>query len=321
MNPRTFVAAVLAILVLIPMLSLYWVAKGGAISRSHALLKSAAAGIVIAALYIGAPWPVVSYFLRYLLLILLIGVVGYAWWRARDLPWWRTPNQVDEWVSGVAGVLVIAGFGFLLVQLVGANRVPDGAVELEFPFLAGTFVSGHAGSRPAMNAHMNVRNISRLRGQTWALDVWQIDRAGRRARGLYPRELERYRIFGTPVIAPCAGTVVRSANDFADYPPPERESDLAYAAGNFVLIQCDGEFFVVLAHLAQGSVQVQNGDPVTMGQMLGVIGNSGNTSEPHLHINAQTGPGDMFLLDADPLPIVFRGYGFLKRNDVVRVAR
>lgn len=43
---------------------------------------------------------------------------------------------------------------------------------------------------------------------------------------------------------------------------------------------------VELAHLQKGSVRVETGDPVKMGQSIALVGNSGNTSEPHLHIHA-----------------------------------
>jgi len=76
-----------------------------------------------------------------------------------------------------------------------------------------------------------------------------------------------------------------------------------------------------MAHFQQGSITVSEGDVITAGSRIGSVGNSGNTTEPHLHIHAQTHIGKSTLLDSDPLPILFRDYGWLKRNDVVTVRR
>jgi hypothetical protein len=64
---------------------------------------------------------------------------------------------------------------------------------------------------------------------------------------------------------------------------------------------------VELAHLQRRSVRVAAGDPVTAGTPLGLVGNSGNTSEPHLHVHAETDAGE-------GVPMTFEGR-FLIRND------
>ncbi|MEZ7171746.1 M23 family metallopeptidase [Sporosarcina sp. OR05] len=64
-----------------------------------------------------------------------------------------------------------------------------------------------------------------------------------------------------------------------------------------------------MAHMKEGSVAVAKGDTVTTGQLLGKVGNSGNTSEPHLHIHAE--------LDGKGVPLTFDGR-FLVRNQLVK---
>jgi len=73
-----------------------------------------------------------------------------------------------------------------------------------------------------------------------------------------------------------------------------------------VFLECNG-IEILLAHLEQGSVMVQPGDRVAQGQQVGAVGNSGNTSEPHLHIHAQRGGSDEAFLDGAPVPILFDG--------------
>jgi murein DD-endopeptidase MepM/ murein hydrolase activator NlpD len=75
--------------------------------------------------------------------------------------------------------------------------------------------------------------------------------------------------------------------------------------GNHVVLEHgDGEFSV-LAHLRHGSVAVEAGDRVRRGQRLGACGNSGRSSEPHLHYHLQDGPVPG---RAAGLPAIFRGY-------------
>ncbi|GAA2043183.1 hypothetical protein GCM10009720_24970 [Yaniella flava] len=56
-----------------------------------------------------------------------------------------------------------------------------------------------------------------------------------------------------------------------------------FILGNHVVLRGDNGVYAVLAHLQQGSLQVQNGDTVMAGQLIGRCGNSGNSSEPHVH--------------------------------------
>lgn len=85
-------------------------------------------------------------------------------------------------------------------------------------------------------------------------------------------------------MAPCDGTVLRAVDAYPDqipfrpWPGP--------AAGNHVRIGTGAEE-VLLAHLRPGSVQVARGGLVRRGQVIGQVGNSGNSTEPHLHIHAE----------------------------------
>ncbi|HEX6751515.1 MAG TPA: peptidoglycan DD-metalloendopeptidase family protein [Longimicrobium sp.] len=97
--------------------------------------------------------------------------------------------------------------------------------------------------------------------------------------------LEQYYCWGRPILAPGAGTVVVAVDSLADLSPGQR--DPAHAAGNHVIIDHGNGEFSLLAHMRRGSVAVRPGAAVTAGQKLGECGNSGNTSEPHLHYHLQ----------------------------------
>ena len=88
-------------------------------------------------------------------------------------------------------------------------------------------------------------------------------------------------------------------------------------AGNHVILDCGG-VHVVLGHFQQGSVRVGVGDEVQRGTWLACVGNSGMSSEPHLHVHAQL-PGTAGApMAGDPLPMRFEGR-FLVRGDRVEV--
>jgi murein DD-endopeptidase MepM/ murein hydrolase activator NlpD len=143
-----------------------------------------------------------------------------------------------------------------------------------------------------------------------------LNRFGYRARGIYPRELKAYTIFHDILYSPCEGIVTAVVNDLPDL--PLGEMDPKHMAGNYIIIECAGaDMFVGLAHLAQGSVCVRPGDTVTVGQHLARVGNSGNTTEPHLHIHVKRGGSPDSMLDGEGVAIRFDGR-WLIRNSVVR---
>ena len=91
-------------------------------------------------------------------------------------------------------------------------------------------------------------------------------------------------------------------------------TDSQNLAGNHILIACEG-VEVLLAHMKQGSVRVSAGQYVDVKTLLGEVGNSGNTSEPHLHIHAEQGGEAGVSLNGEAVPITIEGR-FLVRGDV-----
>ncbi|MFF2480363.1 peptidoglycan DD-metalloendopeptidase family protein [Paenibacillus sp. NPDC058071] len=103
---------------------------------------------------------------------------------------------------------------------------------------------------------------------------------------------ESYYAFGQEIFAPRAGTVVRVVNDIEDNEPVGKMNP-EHPEGNVVVIDHgDGEYSF-LAHMKKDSVVVKVGDKVEEGDLLGLCGNSGNTSEPHIHFQVSD-TDDMF---------------------------
>jgi murein DD-endopeptidase MepM/ murein hydrolase activator NlpD len=131
---------------------------------------------------------------------------------------------------------------------------------------------------------------------------------------LLPADLTRYTIFGDSIFSPCTGQVVATVDGVHEMTPPRM--DRAHMAGNHVLIKCR-DVWILLGHMKRGSVAVGREQQVATGDLLGRVGNTGNTNEPHLHIHAQTPGTASEPLSGNPLPIVFDGR-FVVRNDLIR---
>jgi murein DD-endopeptidase MepM/ murein hydrolase activator NlpD len=117
------------------------------------------------------------------------------------------------------------------------------------------------------------------------------------------RKLTDYYCYLQPIVAPAAGTVVTAVDGIPDQAPGEMNP--AQKAGNHVILDHGNGEYSLLAHLHRGSVRVKPGQKIAEGDTLGLCGNSGNTSEPHLHYHLQNGPT---FGDADGLPAQFVDY-------------
>lgn len=138
-------------------------------------------------------------------------------------------------------------------------------------------------------------------GQRFAIDLL-VMRDGQSYSG-DPSRLESYHCWGRPILAPAEGVVVRAVDGLPDQ--AIGASDPADPAGNHVVIDFGNDEYGFLAHLRQGSVRVAKGDAVAMGQEIGLCGNSGNSSEPHLHFHMQTSSR---LGQGEGLPAQFMNY-------------
>lgn len=122
--------------------------------------------------------------------------------------------------------------------------------------------------------------------QRYAVDFEQADEDNRIFVG-DARDPESYAIFGEQVYAVADGTVVDTRNDLPEQVPGTYPADIAIeeADGNFVVLDIGGGFFVNYAHMQPGSVRPKSGDTVKRGEVIGLVGNSGNSVAPHLHLH------------------------------------
>lgn len=235
-------------------------------------------------------WDIAGLWTRIALAVLLVGVSLVSAFRHLRRPW-QAPDGRSAW-PGYGLLLTSLGlFGAALVYVVGWGMARHEPRALAFPLQGGRFVVAQGGGIGILNRHASHP------AQRHALDITAVDAAGFRARGLLPEDPARYAIFGKAVVSPCAGTVTAVVDGLPDLPPPT--ADRANPAGNHVILAC-GELQIELAHLRKGSVAVESGQQIAAGAAIGQVGNSGNSTEPHLHIHAvdaRTGAGVQMSFD------------------------
>ena len=172
-----------------------------------------------------------------------------------------------------------------------------------------------------------------LLASTYAIDFVGVDErhrtAGRRDwRTLLATEpVERYVGYGRAILAPGDGVVVRAHDGERDHEgrrsqlalvpyalgqPARLRAGVEAVAGNHVVVGLrDREAFVALVHLRRGSIRVGVGDEVVAGQVLAQCGNSGNSTQPHVHLQVMD---DVDPFAAAGVPILFENYRIQRRD-------
>lgn len=134
-------------------------------------------------------------------------------------------------------------------------------------------------------------NGTPMLAQRFAIDYEQVGAGGRIYSGDKTNPAS-YRIFGEEIVAVADGTVVDSHDGEPEQVPGTYPTGIPIdrADGNFVLLDIGDGNFVTFAHMQPGSVRVRPGDAVRRGDVLGLVGNTGNSVAPHLHIHVTDGP-------------------------------
>ncbi|WP_164667467.1 M23 family metallopeptidase [Virgibacillus doumboii] len=292
---------VIAIQIVLPAVFIYDLWRARSENRLDWIIQLLFTVVSITWLFLSGRWDWTGYYFKYIWLILLIPAVYFSWRKTRDLPFRTTLKTGQKFSRGIYIVLLLV-FGMYNVNVFSGYTTSDDAIDLSFPLQEGTYYVLHGGSSTQLNYH------NAYEPQQYALDVNALNNLGFRANGLYPKELDKYVIHGDTLYAPCTGEVVETRDGLPDLTPPEMNPD--QPEGNYVGLVCEGtEAVVYIAHMQEGSVAAEEGNSIQEGQPIGAVGNSGNTSEPHLHIHAEK--------DGIGIPITFDGE-FLTRNELVR---
>lgn len=155
--------------------------------------------------------------------------------------------------------------------------------------------SGHRRLVLALDGHV-------ASGQRFAIDFLQVDSAGRSYHG-DPSSNENYYDYGTPLLAVADGIVAATKDGIPQNVPGANSRAVAITletvGGNFVGIDIGHGRYALYAHVQPGSLRVKIGDHVKRGQVIALLGNSGNSTEPHVHFQIADGPS---FLSSEGLP-------------------
>ncbi|MBN1641949.1 MAG: M23 family metallopeptidase [Anaerolineae bacterium] len=222
-------------------------------------------------------------------------------------PWFR---QLAFWGTVSLSLPIAASLSWLIARSLPYPPT-EACVLLNAP-VRGTWLAGHAGASQITNIHTT---------HPYAIDILKLGPDGRFVNGS-DRVVNNWYGYGEPVYAPADGQIVEVVDGFPCR--PIGDGDVANPGGNHVVIDIGNDKQVVLAHLAAGSVAVDEGAHVTSGALIGRVGNSGNSEAPHLHMHVQSASGTA-------VPFRFRSLqrkrwlfwmevtnGYLIRNDWIR---
>ena len=185
----------------------------------------------------------------------------------------------------------------------------DPALILSPPFNGGVWV---AGDGPANNSNHR-RSIFAIDGhiyspERFAIDWVKVGPNGDSRHGGTTKN-EYWWGWGEPVLAVAEGEITKVVDEFPDNTPRVVPPvTLDNIAGNYIILQIAGNRFVTFAHLQRGSIKVRAGDHVHRGDMLALLGNSGNTTGAHLHLQVTDRNS---VLQSQGVPFVFADCTYL----------
>ncbi|MEV5978969.1 M23 family metallopeptidase [Streptomyces sp. NPDC052114] len=234
-----------------------------------------------------------------------------------------------SWVGVVAAALVF-GLGFVLGR--SARRAFEAAgspapVEIDPPVTGRwSALNSPADKVPSHGTHGF--------GQTYAIDIVAEPAEGLTRPAfawLWPvaRRNRAFPAFGAPLLAVADATVVHAEDGQRDHLSRNSLPGVLYLmvgegfgrsmggarriVGNHVVLDLGEGTYAAYAHVRQGSLAVRAGDKVLAGQVLGQCGNSGNSTEPHVHFQLMDGPD---LDTARGIPFTWRGVGVPANREV-----
>ncbi|AOF91127.1 M23 family metallopeptidase [Sinorhizobium sp. RAC02] len=250
-------------------------------------------------------WDFLSSTLAIALPVAFIACAALSFLRVHNRPW-NTSTSLFRTHGFTAAMAVF--FLALTARALSGYGYQETAVNLAFPFGPGTYYIGQGGSTTSINHHHTDQS------QRFALDIVALNAFGARASGLMPKNLADYVVYDREVKSPCTGVAISTHDGVENNRISQTNTE--EPAGNYIILAC-GTARIMLAHFEKGSIAVTGGEIVTQGQSLGRVGNSGNSSEPHLHMHAYVG-GTIDYNAGEGVPMTFDDR-FLVRGSTVTI--
>lgn len=176
----------------------------------------------------------------------------------------------------------------------------------QFPFNDEWFVYW-GGDNELFNYHYPIET------QRYAYDFIKINKDSGMSYFEDSMRYEHYYAYNTPVYAPLNGMVVDIENNIKDN--RIGQTNQRQPLGNYVMIKHSTNEFSLIGHLKQHSIKVNIGDEITDNVMIGLCGNSGNSSEPHIHFQVSNQPS---LLEGQSLKVNFENNRTPIKGETIR---
>lgn len=218
----------------------------------------------------------------------------------------------------------LLGFGLASLIIFKAYDYPqkNECIEIDLP-VHGTWRASHAGGHSSVNYHLAIPQ------QAYAVDLLKVNENGSFFTGT-GTAITDYVCFNDSVFSPVNGIVAAIIDTFNNQ-QVRKKGDTINPCGNYIAIKIVDNKYAILAQLNKRSFQVKIGDTVFSGQYLANIGNSGNTTWPHLHLQIanQTNMNDS---TTKGIPFRFKSFcrkrwnsweqvshEYLMRNDYIQI--
>jgi hypothetical protein len=299
----------------VPLSLILWTWIGSYASITAWLVQVLVLGSYVAFIFLVGSWVFASFYLRYIVIVLAITAALWSFMHATILPLFVLPH-ISGWIAYGVGLVAPASLAYFALGAVRARFYDEKPINLAFPFKKGTyavFEGGNGKASSLMNYHYRAsihKGAQTNLSMKYAVDITKVTCWGNDADGFIPTKNEKYAVFNEVVYSPCDGEVSEVEDKWPNETP---WSGIApYNVGNHILVTSK-EFGVLMGHLQKGSMLVRPGDRVTKGQPIARAGNSGWTSQPHLHVQAMRRSAGPFW-GWEGLPILFGGKNPVKNS-------
>jgi hypothetical protein len=195
-----------------------------------------------------------------------------------------TKSLTEQFIKRMLFLLMalfcLFSFGFAALIFKGTFNYPSATdcSIIEMP-VKGKWLALHAGEKPWVNYHGNYPP------QKFSIDMVKVDESRDFFKGMGENNTDFF-CFNDSIFSPVNGNVVKIVNTF-----PNQEiangPDTLNSAGNYIVIQMSENKYLFLSHLSPENMMVKEGDTIKMGSHLASLGNSGNSTFPHLHVRIQ----------------------------------
>lgn len=274
-------------------------------------------GNFIFLLFKTAPWEFTNYYIRYVLVLIYI-IIAF-----------RNVSFINTGIQGLSGIKIFTDMLILALTLIlmylniasiRASKKPKDCINLSLPFKDGRYLITDGGDgkiSSLLNYHNKAQIHKRGKSNTsmrYATDIAKLNKLGFTVKNVLTKENIEYEIFHEKVYCPCEATVIEVVDGIEDNVP--FSGKYPYNVGNRVVLKIDN-FYIVMGHLAKGSITIKEGDRVKSGQQLAIIGNGGFTPRPHLHMQVSKCEDGQYW-QGKSIPIFFNNLYYPFKNKIIK---